>query len=540
MSALLRELRAIARAFAYLFAAGVSGCLAFAAVVGGLTVVGVSVVLIVGIPIALVVAEVFRGLANIDRELVAIAGRPTIPTRRRPRGDGVTGGLRATAGDVQTWRDLGWLLVSALAGPALAVAAVTAVGATLGIATLPLWVESGWDSHAVIGINGPSDALPWTLLALTSALLTAVLIRLAAAVLSAVATGLLTPSKETVPASAPGTLLTMSPGRQLSLHAAVSSVVAVLLGGIWLATPDRGPFWPAWPWLVLVFLLGVHLVALRGDVTSIRGRLRTSGEALALFAAGLVGVWALADPQRPFWPVWPIMVIAALWGLVVAVVFLTGDREGDLNDRIAVLTRTRRDTVDAQADELRRIERDLHDGAQARLVALSMQLGRAEARLSDQNPEEAALIRAAREEAGTAIAELRDLARGIAPPVLADRGLEAAIWSLVDRTSLPVDVHAAIDERPPDAVETAAYFVVAEALANAGKHAAADRIDVRLDRRGTMLIVDVRDDGRGGAEPDGSGVRGMRRRVEALGGQFSIASVEGSGTTVHAELPCER
>ncbi|MCB0872693.1 MAG: sensor domain-containing protein [Actinobacteria bacterium] len=538
MSALLRELRAIARAFAYLFAAGVSGCLAFAAVVGGLTVVGVSVVLIVGIPIALVVAEVFRGLANIDRELVAIAGRPTIPTRRRPRGDGVTGGLRATAGDVQTWRDLGWLLVSALAGPALAVAAVTAVGATLGIATLPLWVESGWDSHAVIGINGPSDALPWTLLALPSALLTAVLIRLAAAVLSAVATGLLTPSKETVPASAPGTLLTMSPGRQLSLHAAVSSVVAVLLGGIWLATPDRGPFWPAWPWLVLVFLLGVHLVALRGDVTSIRGRLRTSGEALALFAAGLVGVWALADPQRPFWPVWPIMVIAALWGLVVAVVFLTGDREGDLNDRIAVLTRTRRDTVDAQADELRRIERDLHDGAQARLVALSMQLGRAEARLSDQNPEEAALIRAAREEAGTAIAELRDLARGIAPPVLADRGLVGAIESLVARSAVPVTLETNLTARLQASVENCAYFVCAEALANVAKHAPEGTATVRISLEDGMLDLTISDDGPGGADEHGGGLQGLRRRVAGLDGRLTVSSAPAEGTTLRAVLPC--
>src|SRR5206468_5317953 len=137
--------------------------------------------------------------------------------------------------------------------------------------------------------------------------------------------------------------------------------------------------------------------------------------------------------------------------------------------------------LDVQAAELRRIERDLHDGAQARLVALSMQLGRAEARLGGE-PEVAELLRAARGEASAAIAELRDLARGIAPPVLADRGLPAAVEALGRRSPMPVAVHASIDRRLLPVVETAAYFVVAESLTNVAKHGggAAARVELAV------------------------------------------------------------
>ena len=139
-----------------------------------------------------------------------------------------------------------------------------------------------------------------------------------------------------------------------------------------------------------------------------------------------------------------------------------------------MLTRTRQGALDVQAAELRRIERDLHDGAQARLVALSMRLGRAEERLADQ-PELAALVREAREDAGAAIGELRDLARGIAPPILADRGLTAAIEALARRSAIGVTIDADPDRRPLPVVETAAYFVVAEALTNVAKHAGGAR-----------------------------------------------------------------
>jgi signal transduction histidine kinase len=137
-----------------------------------------------------------------------------------------------------------------------------------------------------------------------------------------------------------------------------------------------------------------------------------------------------------------------------------------------------------------------------------------------------------------ALRELRDLARGIHPPVLADRGLEAAIEALAHRSAVPVGVHAAIGERPSAAVETAAYFVAAEAMTNAAKHAAATRIDVSLSREPGALVVEVRDDGKGGADPSGSGLTGLRHRVEALDGTLSVESPSGRGTTLRAELPC--
>ena len=212
-------------------------------------------------------------------------------------------------------------------------------------------------------------------------------------------------------------------------------------------------------------------------------------------------------------------------------------RERELAERVDVLTRTRRGAVDVQAAELRRIERDLHDGAQARLVALSMHLGRAEARLDDQ-PELAELLRMAREEAGSAIAELRDLARGISPPVLADRGLAAALDGLGRRSAIPVTVQAEIPHRPPPVVETAAYFVAAEALTNAAKHAGGAAARVLAREEGETLVVEVADSGRGGADPAGGGLTGLRHRVEALDGRLVVTSPVGGGTVVRAELPC--
>ena len=212
-------------------------------------------------------------------------------------------------------------------------------------------------------------------------------------------------------------------------------------------------------------------------------------------------------------------------------------REQALADRVDVLTRTRRGALDVQAAELRRIERDLHDGAQARLVALSMKLGRAEERLRDQ-PEVANLVREARGDAGEAIAELRDLARGIAPPVLADRGLAAAVEALGRRSAVPVTVDVELDRRPLPVLETAAYFVVAEALTNVAKHApeAAATVTLRMDR--ATSNVEVGDDGPGGADPEGGGLSGLRSRVEALDGVLVVVSDPGEGTIVRAELPC--
>ena len=166
-----------------------------------------------------------------------------------------------------------------------------------------------------------------------------------------------------------------------------------------------------------------------------------------------------------------------------------------------------------------------------------MQLGRAEERLEGQ-PEVAALVRNAREEAGNAIAELRDLARGIAPPVLADRGLAAAAEALGRRAPMPVTVDVTLSGRPLPVVETAAYFVVAESLTNAAKHAGGAPAHVDLSERDGRLAIEVSDEGPGGADPEGAGLTGLRHRVEALDGALTVADAGGGGTIVRAELPC--
>jgi signal transduction histidine kinase len=251
-----------------------------------------------------------------------------------------------------------------------------------------------------------------------------------------------------------------------------------------------------------------------------------------------VVVWVLAGLGY-FWPAWQIFGLAAALGAHWIVAHrdrLPQARERELVERVDELTRTRRGALDVQAAELRRIERDLHDGAQARLVSLSMLMGRAEERLEDR-PEVAELVRRAREEASAAIGELRDLARGIAPPVLADRGLQAAIEALARRSAIPVTVEARIEARPPPVVETAAYFVAAEALTNVAKHGGGAAAHVLVEADAERVVVEVSDEGPGGADPAGSGLTGLRHRVEALDGTLTVASAPG-GTRVRAELPC--
>ena len=209
--------------------------------------------------------------------------------------------------------------------------------------------------------------------------------------------------------------------------------------------------------------------------------------------------------------------------------------------RVEELTESRAGAVDAAHAELQRIERDLHDGAQARLVALAMDLGMAERKL-DEDPEGGReLIGEAREETLRALGELRQLVRGIGPSILRDRGLEAAIASLAAGRAQPVDVSVDAGEpRPPATVEAAAYFVVAESLANAAKHSGATRVSVRAWRdAANRLVVEVADDGRGGADPAaGSGLTGLAQRVRALDGTLTVASPPGGPTTIRAEIPC--
>ena len=201
------------------------------------------------------------------------------------------------------------------------------------------------------------------------------------------------------------------------------------------------------------------------------------------------------------------------------------------------LAASRARIVEAGDAERRRLERNLHDGAQQRLVALSLNL-RLAARSCDDDPESQAAFERAGEELAQALEELRELARGIHPAVLSDRGLEPAIEALAGRTPLPVEIDVGLDERLPEPVEAAAYYVVAESVTNAAKHAHAAEVRVRVACDNGHARIEVTDDGRGGAATgSGSGLRGLADRVEALGGRLRVNSPVGQGTTVTADIP---
>ncbi len=326
---------------------------------------------------------------------------------------------------------------------------------------------------------------------------------------------------------------------RLALTAMLSACVAVTVLILWLIS-GLGSFWPIWVWFGMACLMAFHLTIERTLATESSGRWYVLHEGLTVTVCGiLLAVWAI-DGSATFWPGWVLVTL----GIALGVHYVIREqapvyRAEQLMDRVDELTTSRSGALDVQAAELRRIERDLHDGAQARLVALSMQLGRAEARLGDDVDEQTrALIKGAQEDARLAIAELRDLARGIAPPVLTDRGLAAAVEALGKRSPLEVEVTAQVGRRPAPVVESAAYFVVAESLANAAKHSPGCAVHVTIAGDDQRLQVVVADDGLGGADPNGGGLTGLRQRVNALDGTFLVVSPKGHGTTVTAELPC--
>jgi signal transduction histidine kinase len=210
----------------------------------------------------------------------------------------------------------------------------------------------------------------------------------------------------------------------------------------------------------------------------------------------------------------------------------------DMTVRIGELERSRARVVDAAEAERRRIERDLHDGAQQRLVSLAMNLGRAKARFADDPEAARTIIDQAHADAKKALADLRNLVRGVHPPVLTDRGLDAAISGLAALSPVPVTVRADVDPRPSSSIEAIAYFVVAEALTNVAKHAGATRAEVTVSRHGDVLRVLIRDDGAGGADPGGQGLSGLADRVSGVDGRLSVRSPAGGPTVIEAELPC--
>ena len=252
----------------------------------------------------------------------------------------------------------------------------------------------------------------------------------------------------------------------------------------------------------------------------------------------------------------PTLIASAVVGLVVLLIapqvtrgFGNGDAKmsrwllgppSDLAARVIELETSRERVVDAAEQERRRIERDLHDGAQQRLVALAMELGRAKAKFADDPDAARKLVDQAHSQAKEALSELRNLVRGVHPPVLTERGLDAALSGLAALCPVPVEVHVDVPVRPKSSVEAVAYFVVAEALTNVAKHSRASHAKVVVEGHGYpgTLTVMVSDDGIGGANAGGPGLSGLADRVSGVDGRLSVESPAGGPTIIAAELPC--
>jgi signal transduction histidine kinase len=217
---------------------------------------------------------------------------------------------------------------------------------------------------------------------------------------------------------------------------------------------------------------------------------------------------------------------------------LNRSRTEVLEARVQEVTESRAATVDSAATELRRVERDLHDGAQARLAALGMTIGLAESQIATDPEAARQLMAEARASATTALGELRSVVRGIHPPVLADRGVGPAVEALALAMPLPITLNLGVRERLPAATENAVYFAVAEALANIGKHARAHNAWIAMGIFDGVLRVEVGDDGVGGAAPSGSGLHGVTQRLTALDGKLFVHSPLGGPTIVSMEVPC--
>ncbi|WP_159943469.1 MULTISPECIES: sensor histidine kinase [unclassified Nocardiopsis] len=277
------------------------------------------------------------------------------------------------------------------------------------------------------------------------------------------------------------------------------------------------------------------------------------GTLLLLFALGLTGP-TLYDTYTPTTPLQhllllaPALLLLALGYLLLPLttdlylrfnrLLLSPSEKARLTARVAHLATSRANTIDTQAAEIRRIERDLHDGAQARLVALGMNLGMAE-QIVEHDPHTArALLTEARETTRHALTELRDLVRGIHPPVLVERGLHGAVHALALTHHLPITVTIDLNGRPADPVESAAYFAIAELLTNTAKHAHATHAWVHINHGRNRLVITVADNGTGGANTTGSGLTGIRRRLDAFDGTMNLTSPPGGPTIVTLEIPC--
>jgi signal transduction histidine kinase len=322
----------------------------------------------------------------------------------------------------------------------------------------------------------------------------------------------------------------------LLLHGAAGFVVGVAVLGLWLNVPVLLSV-PAWWWAVPP---GTDIAV--SDVLPLPSS--PAGQGLRINDV-LIDSWPRALTVAPLLAAYhlAVLVVVVPWlarGYTwLARWLLAPSARTRLAARVEELTETRAGAVDAHGAELRRIERDLHDGTQARLVAIGLRLGLAKQGIADDPQRAARLLGDAEADTQAAMAELRQVVRGIYPPVLSDRGLDGAVTALVAGAAVPVRTEVAPVGRLPAAVEAAAYFTIAEALSNVAKHSQATRAWVQVRRGGDTLQVVVGDDGRGGAaEQDGTGLAGIRRRVAALDGHTRLSSPPGGPTELTVELPC--
>jgi signal transduction histidine kinase len=289
---------------------------------------------------------------------------------------------------------------------------------------------------------------------------------------------------------------------------------------------------------VVTWCGSLALIGLPFYVTSLPGgtakfglfEVSPGGSAIALAALGLVGVALLAP-----WTTIALGHLSAFTGRHL----LGLAHHDELEARVEALDASRTAALDSAEAERRRIERDLHDGAQQRLVALGMDLGRAREYFATDPDRAFELITSAHEEAKEALTELRHLVRGFHPAILEDRGLDAALSSVIARCPVPVSLAVDVPKRPSAPIESTIYFVVTEALANVAKHAAATRASIVISRRGDRLVVEVADNGVGGARVmPGSGLAGLAERVAAVGGRIQVVSPPGGPTSLFVEIPC--
>jgi signal transduction histidine kinase len=322
-----------------------------------------------------------------------------------------------------------------------------------------------------------------------------------------------------------------------AVQLAAAGLICLAASLVWALT--GGYFWPRWVWFAIAAALALRFTVERVlRVPAGRRRwLALDAAVLAFLTPFDVAIWALSGGGF-FWPLWSLTALGIIFGTQAWLISRYDEtKDRALTERVDTLTRTRRGALEGQASELKRIERDLHDGAQARMVSLALNLGMAEDLIRSDPDAAVKLLEEARASAGTALDELRAVMHSIHPAVLADRGLGGGVRALALDLALPVAVEGEPPSGLPAAVESAVYFATAECLANAVKHSSATSGRVIFTHDATSLTVTILDNGSGGASVAGAGLRGVARRLEAFDGRLVVDSPIGGPTRMAIMMP---